>query len=429
MIAKMKKTASDLSRVFKLPRCLVVLSAAVTVALVTTPTHAQIFDWAFTLGDPVQDGVIPLPLLTNDSGAELAAFLAGQDVAAVKVTSPLNDATIAEFLDGPTPLSHIFADFEPNSGGGALGLIQTEQLVFQTNGTASSDAAIGQFNLDPVSSAVGYAFTEVNTASPNLYPGSPGLGSFSNAQTIRSQLFTKPITRLSGVAAATPDDNSVLPYVTRFNITNSELVNSEYEGDPAFDTEDQLLSRGDYQALIAHYRMRDADGIVTFIPGVVGYTQEEFLEDSTDGWNFLDQIYEGEVESVSLDTVLDQTTGPDQSFEEAGAAWSGVVGQTASGKDILSILLSNLSDDELEIELPDELAGHDLVEQEFTIGSNDHILLAFALLGGDEWLLLNDGEVFADDERGGIGIPEPASLVMLGMGCLLIGLPRSRRSA
>jgi len=415
MIEKMKNTAGGLGRVRHLPLCWIALSVAVTVTLVVTPSHAQIFEWAFNLGDPIHEGVTPVPILSNDSGAELAAFLAGQANPSVKVLSPLNATTVASFLDGPTPIAHIFADFE-----GPISILETENLVFQASGTASSGATIGNFSLDPTSNAAGYAFTEVNAASPNLYPGSPTFGPpAAVAPNVRSGLFTQPITRLSEVAAATPDGDLVLPYVTRFNVTGSSLINSFFNGDPAYETTDQLLSRGDYQALLTHYRMRGADGVTTLVPGVVGYTRDEFIQDTKDGWGFLDSIYAGDVEPISLGTVIDLAMGPDKTFEEAGAAWSGVIGQTASGKDLLTILLSNLSDDDLVLS--------SALTADITIGSNTHILLSFAMVGGDGFQLLDFGEVFVDDQRGGIGVPEPASLVMLGVGCLLIGLPRSRR--
>ncbi len=70
-----------------------------------------IFDWTFRLGtDTPHEGTIPVPRLGNDMGADLAAFLADQESAAVKVVRDLDDAKAAEFFDGATPIQAVLAD-------------------------------------------------------------------------------------------------------------------------------------------------------------------------------------------------------------------------------------------------------------------------------------------------------------------------------
>ena len=400
-------------------------------------TFGKVFDWQYQLGDPTHPGVTPLPELSNASASGLAYFLSIQPVPAVKVLSPLGDGPVWEFLNGPTPLTHIFAGFDnPGVGGDALTAIQIENLVFQASGTASSGASIGQYGLDnyhpdatnpfPTSglSNTVYTFSGVNMANPLLLPGNGTFDTPGVAPNIRSSLFTLPIIRLSEVINASPGGHSVVPFVGRFNNTGTAaLVNSEFDGKPAYETTDQLLSRGDFQALVTHYRMRGADGVIAHDGGIVGYTHEDFLDDTRDGWRFLTGIYDGDVTPISFDT-----TG----FETSGTAWSGVVGDTPSGKRVATVLLSNLSDGATSLGLPSQFDGFDVLPFDaanLLVDTNDHRLLTFWLIG-NEWHLLGAGDHFADDIRGGIGIgsgiggsavviPEPASLAVLAAGCFL----------
>ena len=388
------------------------------------------FDWKYELGNPVHPGTVPAPLLSNASGSELADFLAGRATAAVRVNSPLDSSTVSSFLDGPTPLTHVLAGFEnPRNGGDALTAIQIEALVHQAGATGSSGAKIGQFALDPYHpdatnpnptsglSDIVYSFSEVNAAMPNLFPGSSSFRSpaaaNSPAPSVRSSLFTLPLTRLARVADATPTDHALLPFVARFDSFGSPLVNSEYMGLPAYETTDQHLSRGDYQALVTHYRMRGADGVIAHHGGIVEkkdepdmngqdqfspYTHGDFLDDSLAGWGFLDQIYDGELTPVPLTPAA---------FESGGFARSGVFGQVESGKSVATFLLSNLTNLTLQIDVPSQIDGmgvvpFDIVNRMVSPGS--HRLLTL-WLDNNQWHLLGSGDAFilAHDTNGGIG--------------------------
>jgi hypothetical protein len=396
--------------------------------LLSTTCYAQIFDWTYNIGSQTVPDVTPLPELNNGSGAPLASFLASQPNPAVRVQTPLTPATASTFFNGPTPLSHIFAGFDPANGGDALAALQIENLVFQTAGTLSSAAEIGQFSLDPYHpdasnpsptaemTSAAYSFSGVNTASPNLFPGSPTFRSLasgnSSAPNLRSSFFTLPLTRLSEVIEAQSPSHAVIPFVARFNnFGNIFLVNSEFESTPAFETTDQMLSRGDHQALMTHYRMRGIDGVIAHESGIAGYSQTDFLNDTKDGWAFLDNFYPDDIVPITLDTSLDTPTLGTKTFETSGATWSGVIGENFSGELTATVLLSNLADAGVEIRLPTTFDGFDVVERDHVVDSLNHLLLTFQLneVVGPQafvWELSNSVNAFVlpGDSHGGIGI-------------------------
>jgi len=112
----------------------------------------------------------------------------------------------------------------------------------------------------------------MNMANEDLYPGQatyknpPGTpGGTSTSPNIRSSLFVQPIDRASFVTLNLPTGNKHVPYVNRFN--NSGNIALDSDGNPSngyrFDnpTGTQMLSRGDFSALVAHYRARGVDGV------------------------------------------------------------------------------------------------------------------------------------------------------------------------
>ena len=388
--------------------------------VLTTTCHgadAQVFDWTYALGNPVHPGTVPVPTLHDGSGGDLAAFLAARPSPSVKLVQPIAESTAAAFFDGPTPLQTVFSGFgNAGSGGDALTAIQVSDFVHRIGTSLSNDALTGQFALDPYhpdatspSPAAGlsdaaYGLAGVNTAAPNLFSGSPGFRSpasgDSSAPNVRSALFTLPLIRLSEVALVTPATDAIVPFVARFNLHGgSALVNSEFQGQAAWETTDQLLSRGDYQALLTHYRMRGAGGVIAHTGGVVGYTHEAFLDDSIDGWEFLRETYPGSLTPITLTT---------SDFESDGTAWSGVVGTSNAGDPLATVLLSNLTDGTVVIEIDDAIDGFgvEAFDPSFrSVGPASHRLLTFTLEEG-LWRLQASKSAFdiPGDGNSGIGI-------------------------
>ena len=244
------------------------------------------------------------------------------------------------------PVSYVFCDFEGadsndhSAGAIASDVARTKQVVQWTN--ASSEAGrnyVGEFALTPLS-GVGFNYTTggqdptrrgpigftktdynnagVNMANTDLYPGSPSYrnkstGDWANGN-IRTGLFIAPIGRMTAVQNvlntsynglnksvqnadratgwnAQPQYNKQIPWVTRFNnYGNASLNNVIVPGKPyAFKSgtnavNGQLLGRGDFSAMIQHYRMRGAYTVNLFEPGVVGYTKLQMQDDVRSGW-------------------------------------------------------------------------------------------------------------------------------------------------
>jgi len=162
-------------------------------------------------------------------------------------------------------------------------------------------------------------------ASPALYPGAPDFrnpasgNSAMGTPNIRSALFTLPIQRLTFATngllnRAVPGSTSsgyntpfngfasgaaqLIPYVTRFNNYGNPALDTD--GNPANGyqfvqneanpADGQLLSRGDFQALILHYRLRGASSVNLFNlsqGSVVGYTDAQEQSDVRTGWGAL----------------------------------------------------------------------------------------------------------------------------------------------
>jgi hypothetical protein len=445
LIAKMRKLTT------------MAATSVVVVVVSSGATQAQIFNGLSQIGDAPTAGITPAIQLTNSNAAAVSAFLAGQagQPQALRVIETLTNPDSLSILSGFT--GHVFADFE-----NAFSFTQTADLVVQAPG-----AVVGNFNLDPLSpdstqvnsnngpTEAAYVASGVGMSNSVLFPGAPSIknpaSGNSSAPNIRSGLFTSQLTRLSNVETTRgttttifnqqfplfPESHQNVPIVTRFNNWgNGDLNNGSAEGfDYVFDTTDastpkyyqQLLSRGDYSALVAHYRLRGADGVTTFQSGVIGYTQLQLLADTANGWNLFNPILDtAGTKTISSGTSIN-VDGADLSLEEAGAAWSGAVND-----DALAILLSNLSGDAVDIDLPDQIEGLPLSDTVFNIAGGSHELLIFdhfvnVDLGIDGYLLVDRRDVTGDDNRAGTGVPEPACLVMLGVGGLLIGLPRQAR--
>ncbi len=423
-----------------------ILGGCAAFLMSTLGAQAQIFDFQNILND---SDVTGLPLLGEfDQATADAINNSPSGIKAAKVGDTLTTDQAAAWFNA-VDFDYVFADFE-----GLLSASKTLNLVEQ----APVGVGVGNFALDPLfpdstqsNPATGfteaaYALTGVTISNSKLYPGSPSLrnpaSGNSTAPNVRSALFTLPITQLSEVEAKRgetielfntpqdlfPNDHKNIPYVTRFNnYGNNDLNNTDEAGSQfpfQYKTDDQLLARGDFAAMVSHYRLRGADGVVLFQPGVIGYSKGQMRDDALEGWELVDPILDlpgGEV-GVTIDTTVN-VDGSDVSLEDSGVVWSG-----ASSDSALAILLSNLDEVGHEVALPDVIEGFgfnadDNVQQ---IEAGQHLLLEF-VNDGRGWAKVQVNPVFTDDDRSGIGVPEPASLVMLAIGSVLIGLPRSGR--
>ncbi len=423
----------------------------VGAALLSAPAYANdamLLDWE------------TIPVLRNNSGQALKDLLNSTPVGqrSVRVFDNLSNTTVADFF-GTIQIDHVFADYE-----GLLATTRTVNLVSQVQGSAmSSGAGIGNFALDPFApdstqpnpntgfTQAAYLVSNVNMANEKVYPGSPGFRSpasgNSTAPNIRSALFTLPLHRITGVEMQRdaqlfgedlfPADHKHVPYLTRFNNWgNNDLNNTTVAGHRfAWETTDQLLSRDDFAAMVTHARLRGVDDAVLFQPGVIGYTKAQMRGDAMAGWNLLNIVFEldtandgvnPQLVTPSIDTL---TSGVTTISEDDGTAWSGVVND-----NVLTVLVSNLDEDQNShiITLPDEIAGRAVLTKEFEVFGGEHQLIEFGVLQSQNaWVALNiDNDPFGiSSSRAGIGVPEPASLVMLAIGSVLIGLPRADRKA
>lgn len=156
------------------------------------------------------------------------------------------------------------------------------------------------------------------TSSPTTgVPGSigaTGSGSSGGFPQIQSTKFVLPTNREGYVASNQPAGQKNIPYVDRFNnASNGTLINGVANGQPQFyadgrNASGQLLSRSDIDALVAHYRLRGADGIHLLDGGVLGYTQAQFEEDAKTG-NFPPQVI------AAMQRQLEHTaTAPNESY-------------------------------------------------------------------------------------------------------------------
>jgi hypothetical protein len=326
-------------------------------------------------------------------------------------------------------------------------------------------------------------------ANQALYPGAPDYrnpaAGDSNAPNIRAALFTLPIqrqtfatngllnrgvptasastayntpfTQATNLAGGSYNGAQNVPYVTRFNNWGNNSLDSD--GNPAngynfvqnaaTPSNGQLLSRGDFSAMVLHYRLRGADSVHLFNESngsVVGYSDVQEQADVKNGWaaagdsaGVVNGIFSrknyGFANLTNVVGDLGGTTGDTspRSTEVAGAVWSGVFDKSGTNNRRLAIILSNLSSVTKTIDLPNLVGGFRTIsgasgaDDDYVIAAGTHRLLTFSLLN-NQWRLSNNEVVFTDSNRNGVGIPEPTSMALAGIGALGL-LARRRRSA
>jgi hypothetical protein len=263
------------------------------------------------------------------------------------------------------------------------------------------------------------------------------VGGTAPAPNIRSTLFVQPINRASFVTANLPAGNLHVPYVNRFNNFGNAALDTDGNPNNGYrfetTTHDQMLSRGDFSAMVAHYRLRGANGVHLLDGGVEGYTQTQFEQDAKDGFTFapIASIFNGgNAKLATLATtsqlVTDRTTGTtvDTPNEQSGVVYSGVYSLTQTDSRLagstgkLALLLSNLSDTSHDITFPSKIGGKNVILNNTSaalpkgyqaIGAGEHQLLEFAGVGLN-WSLVNTQVVFTDSDRSGVGVPEPVAM-------------------
>jgi len=366
-----------------------------------------------------------------------------------------------------------------------------------------------------------YDNAKVNMANTDLYPGSPNYrnkstGDWANTN-IRTGLFVGPIGRLTAVqnalnkdydglnksiqnknGAGDPQYNKQIPWVTRFNnFGNASLNNTVVAGKPfafkpglpagsltASQTANQLLGRGDFSALIQHYRMRGAYSVNLFEPGVVGYTKTQMQDDVRSGWYggtlnpgdpngadatsrsaimHVNNIYaasDSKAATMTLNPVIDGTSlSSGIRSENSGTIWSGEYSVNLKKLDILASNLDTVNHmirfgkvDAYEVFTQKNGAGEVYNDKNFfasnrsaLIQAGMHRLIQFDLVSVKQWsksnysgsystktvwLLNQNYLVFQNNTgRGDTGIPEPTTFGMLAAaGSMSLVCRRQRRN-
>ena len=398
---------------------------------------------------------------------------------AVKVISPLQSAE-ARNVFNEFPIRYVFADFEGPDRVGRTRAIA--DLVLAS--AKSKNAFVGNFNIYPNASGdqtrpantnpddVADSFEERpesfmyndqrgrrgNTfgqrmANPALYPGSPDFKSRaqgnapSGTPNLRSSFFTEPIKRLTTAKNALPSGDRLIPWVTRFNNWGNPALDSDGDSSNGYDfvTDNQLLSRGDFSALVLHYRLRGAHSYHLFstIRGsVLGYSQDQERFDAASGWgqsSTANGIFSrGNFAFANLTNLVGDQGGDSgdtnrRDIERAGAVWSGVYDRTGGNNRRLVVLFSNLSNVRKTIDLPNSIGGFATFRNDSSQKMDDFFLdpgqhrIATFRLQGNRWILQSNGLFFPDQDRSGVGVPEPTGLALVGIGAMGLLARRRRR--
>jgi hypothetical protein len=456
----------------------------------------------FFSADIQQPGLAPadfvaLPTL-NDSSAALVkeqlanAHALGQTLA-VRVDQPLTTPGAINTFD-QFPIQYVFGDFYD-----ANRASETHDLADQVLASRLSSAAVvGNFNLYPNASIdPTRPASLVNSQAPRfmtkptdadytnsrstigagnnqsaddaLWPGSPDYRNpaqgNSGAPNIRAALFTLPIQRLTltelglrNLAGAPSDatgftqpgrpnatDAINIPNVTRFNGYGNPALGGGPSGtgfvqNAATPSNGQLLSRGDFQAMILHYRLRGALSVnLQENPAeggsVVGYSATQAQSDVKSGWAAAPVVNEiagrGDYALANLTNVIGDAAANSadvnpRNTEISGAVWSGVYDRAGSvdpntGMRRMSILLSNLSAVLRNVDMPDNIDGFSIYGlpdagdpsdvDNFNIQPGQHRVLNFSLktspLAITQWVFDGDTFVGLDNNRNGIGVGGP----------------------
>jgi|GEM_PF-1875363 len=438
-----------------------ILTAAIAFVGIGSISHADdlLYDWnAVNQATTPVSGYTPAPFVSDANAASVVTQLTAQQAAtpgkvAVKILSPLSAGNTALLFNNPNfQINYAFLDFEtpvPSGGNANVLAAQSQAQLIHAPGTKGAATFVGNYRLfpgngDTSGTGAGPSFadytsggpTGVNMANEDLYPGSPFYkspqqvtGGTSSAPNIRSSLFVLPIERLSFVTSNLPAGNAHIPYVNRFNNSGNAALDSDNNPANGYrftnPTGQQMLSRSDFQALVAHYRLRGATGIHLLDGGVEGYTQAQFEQDAKDGFTFTasagsnaDQVSAfqrvsgilsgGGARIATLDTTSTIDNQPNVDNESKGVVFSGVYSLT-QGTGKLALLVSNMDESSHSLLIQQSIGGK-TVPNPITILGGTHKLLEFTG-AGLQWSLANTTIVFDQfTDRSGVGVPEPVAM-------------------
>ncbi len=429
--------AGRVKQVLRSGRVVAVGAVALLAATAADSASATgfIFDWELNTDTADVKG---LPFLDNRLSTDLRDALLAGDIQGVKVRNDLTDATEA-YYDAALVGRHIFADFEvPSSLGDTND--RTADLVSRFPGST-----VGNFALTPLNA--GFGGTGVTMSNARLYPGSgfpdpAAEGGASLFPTTTASLFGEPLKHLTETIAANPTTKHV-PWTTRFNNSGNPVLDNDPAAaagihEYAYESDD-LLSRGDFSALVSHYRLRGASGLALFLPGHMGYTKAQMHEDVLAGWNRADEDIEALLggSTTQTDFLVRRPGGVVSTVVESdGAFMSGF-----ANDDQMVLIVSNLDDGPLRGFVEDGTGGKAFLKQVGQAFSADQRILlspldhesfefeSFTFGPNEFWFLTTNEEVFDDDVRAGIGVPEPSSSLALATIGLLVGLNRPRKQA
>lgn len=420
----------------KFTKAVGVLAAAAAFVGIGSSAKAEdlLYDWrAVNAATTPVPGFIPAPFATAGTGAGVNPVLQQTQttfpgkVAVKLVGAPVTPADIAAIFGTPgLTVNYAFIDYE-----GPTGQAQATAVANQIH-AVSPTTFTGNFRMFPGSGDTSgptagptvsdYLASGQNMANEDLYPGYgtykvPGQipGGTSTSPNIRSSLFTLPIERVSFVSANLPGGHKHIPYVNRFNNFGNAALDSDGNPNNGYQfnnpTGNQLLSRGDFSALVAHYRLRGVDGVHLLDGGVIGYTQAQFEQDAKDGFKLpqIDAIFAGGGARVATLDTLSRVDGSLKDNEQTGVVYSGVYSLTQNGgAGKLALLVSNLDEIAHNLDIPQKIGGKNVVGA-INILAGQHKLLEFTG-SGTQWQLTNTSIVFADADRSGVGVPEPMAM-------------------
>lgn len=319
-----------------------------------------------------------------------------------------------------------FADLEPDNGSRTRNLANQQAVSAWSRGVH-----LGNFDLLPPALDVA---PQIPMLNPSLYPGSPGFGDPSvGTANVRTGLFMAPIRKLTNVEASNSSNALVIPWATRFNNWGNDALDTDHNpaNGYAFVTPDQLPNRDDFAAQLLHYRLRGADSVYLFAPGVqtdndgTPYTMAEMREDMIRGWffyhNTAQNLFNDPSTHVSTLATSAKVDGVVKPMEQSGVIYSAV-----NNNNTMGMLLSNMDTQSHIVTFADTF-GPGTLNMDIGLAPGIHLFVRFALNNG-QWQPFDYANMGINTaSRSGVGVPEPGSFSLAAAAGALVLLRRRRR--